>query len=182
MKAVTAFLQSIRASFVSLDSQSLTQPLQLFVVLVLIIVFLYGISVGKTRALLSLLAVYVALAITALFPYFEKLAGLLPETLEAYGVKALFFLAAYLITYILLNHSSLRNRLSTAEVSFGKVFIISLFQVGFIAASLASFVPPEMGKKFTGELYPFLGTHEALFYWALASLALVPFMRGHRRE
>ena len=43
-------------------------PSGLFAILVLIFLLLYGLSLGRTRALISLLGIYIAYAIMSVFP------------------------------------------------------------------------------------------------------------------
>lgn len=155
-------------------------PKGLFGMLILVFIFLYGMSIGKTRALLSLLSIYVALTLTNLFPFLRELEKQAPANFQPYFVKAGMFLALYIISFIILRSSSLK-RLSMGELSIAKVLLVSVLQVGLIAAVIMSFMPEASGIRLLGPLYRFLGSPMALFVWLLGSLAILPLMK-HQRE
>jgi hypothetical protein len=155
---------------------------QLFLLLVLIFIFLYGISVGKTRAVLSLLAMYVAFMLTDAFPYFKDLSPKLPEQIHPDLIQAIAFIVFYIFTSFVLNTSSLKSRLSLGEISFAKVFIISLFQVGFLASILFYLLPKEVLPDNLDAVYTYFGTQGALFIWAIASLIILPFMKNGKKD
>lgn len=157
-----------------------TGTAQLFVLLIAVFIFLYGVSVGKTRALVSLLGIFIAFALTLVFPFTGWLKGAM--SIEEYYIKAGIFAVAYVAVFVLINMSALRNRLSMGETSFVQVLAISIIQVGFLGAVILSFLPRDILPKVFNSIYPFLGTQKALFFWALASLAILPFMRGSRRS
>lgn len=157
-----------------------TGPQQLFLLLVLLFIFLYGMSVGKTRALVSLLGIYVAYMLTMTFPFMEQLKSVLKTSASLGVVKTGLFLALYLIVFIILNHSSLKSRLSTGEMSLTQVFLVSLFQIGFLVSIIASFLPRELVPANAQQIYPYISTPTALFFWAVASVAILPFMKGGR--
>jgi hypothetical protein len=155
---------------------------QLFLLLVLIFIFLYGISVGKTRAVLSLLAMYVAFMLTNAFPYFKVIAPKLPEQINAGLIQIIAFVVFYIFTSFVLNTSSLKSRLSLGEISFAKVFVISIFQVGFLASILFYLLPKEILPSNLMGVYQYVGTQGALFIWALIALLILPFMKNGKKD
>jgi len=158
---------------------NLTGPKELFVMLSLVFIFLYGMSIGKTRALLSLLSIYVALALISLFPFFSLIEANAPENLEPYFLKAGLFFIFYVGSFAVLSYSSMR-RLTMGELSIGKVLMISILQVGLIGAVIISFLPEDVGGQLFTPVIRFFGTTEALFFWCLGSLAILPMMRQKR--
>lgn len=130
-----SFLQNIDLPSLSGSVNQFTGPQQLFVGLVLLFIFLYGLSVGKTRAVVSLLGIYIAFMLTATFPFMQQLANAIPGNQEGFMMSIGFFLGAYVAVFIVLNHSSLKTKLTIGEMSFWKVVAISVLQVGFWARS-----------------------------------------------
>jgi hypothetical protein len=168
------------ANVTNADLSAATGPKQLFVMLVLLFIFLYGMSIGKTRALLSLLSVYVALTLTNLFPFFTQVTDAAPENFEPYLLKAGLFLLLFVGVFVLLHKSSLK-RLGMGELAMWKVFVISAIQIGFIGAVIASFIPEQTAMEKLPFIYPFIGSNLALFMWSIISLAILPLMK-HRRD
>lgn len=178
MKVISS-LGQFTSNFSPASISNVTGPKQLFLMLVLLFVFLYGMSVGKTRALLSLLAIYVALTLTNLFPFFPQVTDVVPENFEPYLLRAGLFLVLYVVVFLILYRSSLK-RLSMGGLAMWKVFVISLIQVGFIGAVIASFIPEKTAIDKLPIIYPFIGSSLALFCWSLVSLAILPFMKQGR--
>lgn len=157
------------------------QPLNLLGLLVLVLVVLYGLSVGKSRALISLLAIYVAYMLTVLFPYGEQLRERLPEALRPYGAVVLF-LVLYLVVFLLITRAIRRGRLALGKISLLQVVLISIVQLGLLASICIALVAVEDARRFVGPLYPYLGGQRTLWFWAAASLAIMPLMRVRHRD
>ena len=159
-----------------------TGPYQLSIILLLLAVFLYGLSVGRTRAMLSLLAIFVAFMLTMAFPFLGLLSESTPDWFNPEFLRVLLFALFYLGASFVLSFSALKHRLSMGELAFAKVLIISLFQVCLLTSALAFLLPVEVLPGNFTELYPFFGTQRALFFWAVASLAILPFVKRSGRE
>jgi hypothetical protein len=172
-------LASLNISSLSANLGGLTGPKELFAMLAVVAVFLYGMSIGKTRALMSLLAIYVALTLTNLFPYFENLIAAAPESFEPYFIKVGLFFVLYVVAFFILYKSSLK-RLSMGDMALPKVMLVSFLQIGFIGAVMASFIPEEVAKESLRAAYSFIGSSLALFLWSLVSLAILPLMKERR--
>jgi hypothetical protein len=164
----------------SANLASITDVRGLFALLIGIIIFLYGISVGKSRAILSLLSIYVAYALTVLFPFrMQAEQFVAPESrpLIPTGV----FIVSYLFVFGVLNLSVLRKRLSLGEISIPKVLVISAIQVGLLASMVASLLPAEVTDRF-GMFKPYITGGPILFGWTVFAVLVLPFMREKRRS
>ncbi len=160
----------------------LQNPRGLFALLALVVLVLYGLSVGKTKALVSLLSVYVAYVLTVLFPFLPWLSGQITLPENAPILELLVFFAFYLATFLLLSHSMLRHRLTLGEMSMLKVIIISIVQLGLLSSIAISLLPDDFAVHSFGFAYPYLAGKLALWLWALASLCILPFVRASARE
>ncbi len=172
-------LKSLNFSSLSANLSGLTGPKELFMMLAVVAVFLYGMSIGKTRALMSLLAIYVALTLTNLFPYFENVIQAVPDSFEPYFIKVGLFFVLYVVAFFILYKSSLK-RLSMGDMGLPKVMLVSFLQIGFIGAVMASFIPESVAKNSLSFMYPFIGSSLSLFIWSLVSLAILPLMKEKR--
>jgi hypothetical protein len=157
------------------------EPRGLFVLLALIVCILYGISVGKTKALVSLLSIYVAYVLTVLFPFLDHVLRWIPGNIQDSG-KALLFLALYITAFLLLSHAMARGRLTLGEISLVKVVIISIVQLGLIASMTLSLLPEEFATREFGPFKLLVAGAYALWGWAAGSLIILPFMRVRRRS
>ena len=157
-------------------------PTTLFVGLALVFLILYGLSLGKTKALISLLGIYVALAFDAAFPYLEQLHGFVGITEEIYTTRIVVFMLIYLLTFAILNNSFARARFTLKESSIISVAIISLTQIGLLIAVITNIIPDEIIEKMPEYLSAYFATKEALFFWVIIPILMLIFMRKGKRK
>ncbi|MEK7637818.1 MAG: hypothetical protein AAB375_00080 [Patescibacteria group bacterium] len=160
-------------------TDAIRDPKGLFVMLAVVVLVLYGLSVGRTRALVSLLSIYVAYMLAVLFPFLPWIAKKLPESSRSMGAVGLF-IVLYALTFIILSRSMLKGRLTLGEISLWQVLVISVVQIGLLASICVSLVPLERGQQLLGPMHRWFGGQYPLWAWAVASLLIMPFMRSRR--
>lgn len=153
----------------------------LFVIMCGLFVFLYGLSLGKTRAFISLIGIYMAFVFDTLFPYLGELYKFTNFPRPMYELRAIMFLGLYAAICILLNRSFFKGRFTLKEHAFWVVTLLNLVQVGFLTSVFISFYPTEVGERYLGLAFPFFGSQLSLFLWSMAPLILLPFFR-HKKE
>ena len=157
-------------------------PTTLFVGLALVFLLLYGLSLGKTKVLISLLGIYVALAFDAAFPYLEQLHNALPVEVEIYVTRLAVFMLMYLLTFAILNKSFASKRLALKDSSIISVSVISLTQIGLLIAVITNIIPDEIIEKMPEYLSAYFASKEALFVWVIIPILLLIFMRKSKRK
>lgn len=160
---------------------ALREPRGLFVATVFVVLVLYGLSVGRTKALVSLLSIYVAYTLTVLFPFLDGVAVRMNDQIRPV-TAVLVFLSAYIIVFLLLSHSSMRTRMTLGEISMLQVLLISVVQIGLLASIATSLVPPQLAQRAFGSLLPFIAGQRALWLWAAASVAILPVLRTRQSQ
>src|SRR3989338_923182 len=177
------FISVIRGIDFSKLSENLNLgPTTLFVGLALVFLILYGLSLGKTKALISLLGIYVALAFDAAFPYLEQLHDALPIETEIYATRLVVFMLMYLLTFAILNKSFASKRLTLKDSSIISVSVISLTQIGLLVAVITNIIPDEITEKMPEYLSAYFATNEALFFWITIPIFMLVFMRKGKRK
>ncbi|OGN03687.1 MAG: hypothetical protein A2655_04010 [Candidatus Yanofskybacteria bacterium RIFCSPHIGHO2_01_FULL_43_42] len=157
-------------------------PMSLFVGLILVFLIIYGLSLGRTKALISLLGIYVALAFDAAFPYLGQLHDALPIEVEIYAIRLTVFMLMYLLTFAILNKSFASKRLALKDSSIISVSVISLTQIGLLMAVITNIIPDEIIEKMPEYLSAYFSTKEALFFWIVIPILLLVFMRKGKRK
>ena len=152
-------------------------PTTLFVGLIFVFMILYGLSLGRTKALISLLGIYVALAFDAAFPYLEQLHGFVGITEEIYTTRIVVFMFVYLLAFAVLNNSFARTRFTFKESSMISVAVISLAQIGLLIAVITNIIPDEIIEKMPEYLSAYFSTKEALLFWIAIPMLLLIFLR-----
>ncbi len=161
------------SKFLDLKSNLNFNNQTLFIGLGLLMILLYGLSLGRTRSVISLLGIYVAFAFDRLFPYFEELKNLIKSPVDDYVLRITLFSIVYLIVFAIFNYSFIKKRFSSADFSIISVLVISFLQIGFLTSILVSFLPNEMALKFLGPFYSYLATQKAMFFWSLAPIPAI---------
>jgi hypothetical protein len=138
-------------------------PEILFSFLALVFLLVWGLSVGRTKSVISLLSMYVAYGITITFPYFDKL------SLNNDWARAILFIIAFAVVLVIFSISFLRKRLSSGEFNLFGVLLITLLQIGLLAAILIQLMPADLAGRYLGSLAKFF-TGQAFFGWFVAPL------------
>lgn len=162
-------------------SGMLHDPRSLLAIGALALLIVYGLMVGKTRALLSLLAIYVAFTLATLFPFQDTVTARVPERWQPFALAGLF-LVLYVVVFFVLSRTLRRSRVAMGEISVIAVLLISIVQVGLLAAMAASLLPDETAQRYAGGLGRYAVGPYALWGWAAGSLLLLPFVRARNRH
>lgn len=139
-------------------------------------VFLVGFSFGRSRILISLLCLYIAAFLESHFVFFDELRGLTKDKSESW-LHAGLFLIIFAASFAILNRSALKRPLTLRETSFFSLFLAAVLEVGFLASLLISYFPPEAVPGLPAGLVRYFGTENARFWWALAPLVFLLFIR-----
>lgn len=159
-------------------------PSGLFAILGLIFLLLYGLSLGRTRALVSLLSIYIAYAIMSVFPYLDRWHDLIRVSPELYMTRVGLFLFVYVVVFAVLNGSLVKSRLTIKDASFFSVSTISILQLILLVTIISNIVPVSV-LKISGNLpylLEYLSTNEALFYCFLIPIIAVSFMKRDKKH
>lgn len=176
---------------------NIEDPNLLFSGLAIVCLLLYGLSLGRTRALVSLLSIYVAFVFEMTFPYFEQLQNIGSAYIDEVAIsKALVFLVVYGIVFAIMNRSLMKQRFSLDEASIMSVSVVSLLQLGFLVSILANIAQDSLPARTTEVIQsggfikvpetvaPYFSSSEALFYWSVLPIVVLLFIKGkrHRRS
>lgn len=145
----------------------------LFILLALVFILVWGLSMGRTKSIISLLSVYVAYGIARIFPYTDALSQ--KTSVASYWIDTAVFLVSLVVVFVIFTMSFLRKRLSSGEYNLIGVMMITVLQLGLIFAVVASFLPAELIQLKLGVLGPWI-YGQAVFYWFIAPLGGLLFI------
>lgn len=146
-------------------------------------VFLFGFGMGRNRILITIVSIYMTLALVHYFPFATSGAAEV-KLGEEFILKISIFLGTVLALFFLLARSALTSAFSgSAQGSWFQIIIFSFLQVGLLISVILSFLPTEI----VGELLPttkdIFTTGKAQFTWLLAPiLAMIIIGRGEKPE
>lgn len=164
-------------SLPTISSISSFAPGWIFGALGSVAISLFSLSIGRTRAVISLLSIYVAFVLGRLFPYSEETANIIGGSFENYWLDISSFFILYIIVFLIFNLSFLRKRLSSSEYSLFGIIMLSFFQLGFSASIIFNMLPEPMAMKWSINFYNYIATPIALFFWAVVPLIALLFIR-----
>ena len=152
---------------------------------VLFVVFLVGFTMGRTRMLLALVAIYAAAFLEAHFIYFPQLqvyfsppAGGLPE----YWVHIGLFIVWYVTIFGILNRSILKGRLAVKEASMLAISLEAILIVGLLASIVIGYLPTEVTKQLPIAFLKYFTNKNAQFIWAAGPVLAALLLRGKKSE
>lgn len=161
-----------------------TPSWDLFIILFFLVASLiYGLSLGRDRIIVILVAVYMALAVVDYAPFMERL--IKGSSLESFFLfKVVSFVVVFLALFFILAQSALLNTIASRNVSRGwiQTVIFSILHVGLIISITLSFLPP----SFVSQLSPFtrnvFTTETARFVWIILPIVTMALIRHPRRK
>ena len=152
-------------------------PGVLFFLLGVVFVLVWGLSLGRTRALVSLLAIYIAYVLEIAFPYLAHVSNIFGLKAGDGLLRIGIFFAAYIVVFAILNSSLVKVRLSMKESSVVIVGLISMLQLGLLISIIFNTLPATMLKQIPPSVMPFFSGNQALFFWFLLPVIALLFIR-----
>jgi len=147
-----------------------------------IVALLYGLTMGKNRIALTILSTYISFSIITVFPFgiFENIAG---ES-RFFLVRSTVFIIFIAISFILLNRSFFGHlfRVSRAlsNMSFPKIFLISIAQVGLFMSIFFSDILSGSGNDLSGLSRIMFTTQTAQVLWVIAPVLLLGIFKSKK--
>jgi hypothetical protein len=141
----------------------------LFGLLVFVALLLWGLSLGKTKILISILAAYVGYGLTQLFPFSSAISEM-AKGVSDYYINIGLFVVMYIFVFLVFNFSLMKKRASSSEFSLWQILLFNILQIGFMAGIIFSYLPQDIGVKFLGSFYWVFGSAQAVFVWTLLPL------------
>ncbi|MBT5807792.1 hypothetical protein HOI18_00785 [Candidatus Uhrbacteria bacterium] len=120
----------------------------LFIVLFFVVAsFIYGISLGRDRIIVILVAIYMALAIVNYIPFISEFNASVSVN-DAFALRVSVFLGVFIMLFFFLSHSALIRNLGHKESQGGiiQVMIFSFLHVGLLISVTLSFFPIDLAN------------------------------------
>lgn len=142
--------------------------------------FLYGLTLGRARVVVQIVASYMTVALLASAPFLGKLEARTPLNHTLFYLAA--FLAVFLILFLLLSRSAFHQHLSEGRGAWWDVLILSVVQIGFLASIILS----SMSGWALGHLSPVTRTvftsGPAPFIWTVLPIGALVIIRGRHEK
>jgi len=156
----------------------------LFIILFFLVASLiYGLSMGRDRAIVVIVSIYMALAVVDYVPFVEKLiSGSALE--ELFIFKIVSFLIVFMVLFFLLAQSALLNTIASrsATKSWWQAILFSFLQIGLLISIVLSFLPEQSLSALSEFTRLMFATETASFIWIILPIVTMVLIRKPRRR
>jgi hypothetical protein len=152
----------------------------LFIVLFFIIAgFLYGLSLGRDRVIVILVAIYMALAVVNTAPYigsFQADVGIA----NVFVLRISAFVAVFIARFLLLARSALLQTIASADEkgSWWQVMLFSFLHVGLLISIVLSFLPLTATDKLASLTRSIFASESGRFLWIIGPIVAMVLIKG----
>ncbi len=153
----------------------------LFIILFFVIAaFLYGITLGRARVVVQIVASYMTIAVLAAAPFLRNVQTKTPFN------HTVFYLISFLVVFallsFLLSRSAFHKHLADGKGSWADVFVLSVVQVGLITSvTLSSLSEGALSHLSYPTRMVFTGQPGA-FIWVLLPIIALVFIKGKEKK
>jgi len=142
------------------------------------VIFIIGITLGKSRLILSIFSIYIAFILEELFPFQNVLNNSfdIADYWLSIGVLILF----YALVMVVLNKSIIKKRFSLNEAPFFAVLSISIIQAGFLTSIIAGMLPDSIIFYLSPLVASYFASQTAQFCWAF--ITLITFLLANKKK
>jgi len=172
---ITQFLQNINWAHPSWD-------------LILILFFLvgsviYGMSMGRDRIIVVLVAVYMAIAIVSYAPYISNFVTEV-KIGNTFAFQVTMFVGVFAVLFFLISQSALLKHLGGAAERGGtfSAMIFSVLHTGLLISVILSYLPKEAVNVFSPQIQRFFVADIAKFVWVVAPIIVMALTRGNEYQ
>ncbi|TAK03790.1 hypothetical protein EPO34_01340 [Patescibacteria group bacterium] len=145
---------------------------------------LYGISLGRDRILVMMVAIYMALAVVKYVPFISEFQASISVN-DTFALKVSVFLGAFILLFFLLSQSALLKAFgaSAEQGSFMQVAAFSVLHAGLLISVTLSFFPADTSPWLSPLTRTVFTSDGGKSVWALLPIvAMVAFGAIRRRE
>jgi hypothetical protein len=149
----------------------------LFILLFFIIgALLYGLSLGRDRVIVILVAVYMSLAVVSNTPLLSGI-DLSLHVNENSVLKITFFLGLFVVLFFLLSRSALLKTIgaSGAPGSWWQTIVFSILQVGLLISITLNFLPRDMTQALSEGTRTIFMSDQGRSAWMVLPIIVMAF-------
>jgi hypothetical protein len=173
-----SFLQSINWAAPTWD---------LFIFIFFIVVaFLYGMSLGRDRIIVIMVAIYMALAVINTAPYLNTLSGkeISINLGQNFAFKVTLFLGVFIILFFLLSRSALSKTFSgsSGAGSWWQVILFSFLHVGLLISVILSFLPAQTAEHLLPITRQIFTSQLGKFLWIVMPIGAMLLLKGGKEK
>lgn len=139
----------------------------------------YGLTLGRDRVIVIMVALYMGLAVVTNAPYLRSISA--SVAVNAFAVRISLFLGVFALLFFLLSKNALLRSIDVGHS--GKLFQTALFSVlhvGLLVSVAFSFLPDAALAHFSQQTRDLFLSDPARFAWLVAPIGAMTVFGGKR--
>ncbi len=159
-----------------------TPSWDLFIVLFFVVgALVYGLSLGRDRVIVILVAVYMGLAVVSNTPLLTNL-NLSLRINDNVALRITLFLGLFILLFFLLSRSALLKTFGGASApgSWWQTILFSILQVGLLISITLNFLPKEMTKGLSEITRQVFMSDHSRSAWMILPIVMMILTPRHR--
>ncbi len=170
---------NVEAASEAINNINWLQPSwDLFIVLFFVVASLiYGVSLGRDRIIVILVAIYMSLSIVNYVPYVSEFSASISVN-DAFALRVSVFIGIFILLFFFLSHSALLKTLGNGAVqgALWQVMLFSFLQVGLLISVTLSFFPQDLANVLSAPTRAIFVSDQATTFWILAPVIVMAIM------
>lgn len=149
------------------------------IIFVFIAIFLYAFTIGQKKLIYFLLSLYLALEISGMFPYGEKLTENMSEYHKFLARSGILLLTA-LVIFVLSAGSILRLSFRSGKKESSRLWqkiAVGIASAGLLISSCLALLPQSYYSKLSTITLEFFVLNNSYFWWMLSGVAVLILLR-----
>lgn len=152
----------------------------LFIVIFFIIAgFLYGLSLGRDRVIVILVAIYMALAVVNTAPYIGNMTADVGLS-DLFVVRMSAFVSVFIALFVLLARSALLKTIASSDEhgAWWQVMLFSFLHVGLLISIVLSFLPEGATQNLAPLTQKIFTSDTGRFLWIVGPILAMILIKG----
>lgn len=147
----------------------------LFILLLFAVgVLLYGVTMSRDRILVTLISMYMSMAVIYNIPYLTRQGLGIGET---FSLKVVVFIFLFIFLFYILSRSQLLYSLGGTEGGIFQVILFSLLHVGLLVSVILSFLPANVLHAFAPITRQIFASDFGKFFWTSLPIITMALMK-----
>lgn len=182
LQATIVNTQQLMDAITSIDW--MTPSWDVFIIVFFILASLvYGISLGRDRIFVTLVSLYMGLAVVKYVPYITEFNASI-QVQDGFALNVSVFLGVFIILFFLLSQSALVKTLGSG-LNQGKMFTVLLFsflQTGLLISVTLSFFPQDLSQWISPLTQTLFLSDPAKAFWIITPIVAMMIIGGVDRD
>lgn len=132
--------------------------------------------VSRGRVVPVLVSTYLSYVLVKAAPFFDAKFAVSLGLHEVYTLNLLAFGIIFVLLFFVLSRVIFLSPVGSETFGFITSMLLSLIQVGFLAAVAGSFLPSGVTNQFSSQIRDVFLGKQAFFYWAAASVGFLLYV------